>query len=159
MLRNQVLNFLDQTQIPYRLIEHKAVFTVAESSDILDDNVPTKCLLLEDSKNHSKYLIAMRGEARLDLKSLATKLQANRLQFVKPDEVERIVGVKPGSVSIFGLLNTDSGDITAIVDKSLLNEPELGFHPNDNTATVFINPDKIATVLEKMNHNYIILML
>lgn len=159
MSRDQVINFLDQTRIPYRLLEHRAVFTVAESNDILNEKVPTKCLLLEDVKNHDTYLVAMRGNIRLDLKDLARTLRTNRLQFVKPDMVEQVVGVKPGSVSIFGLLNTGPGEITVIIDKSLLDEPEVGFHPNDNTATVFIKPENIEIVLEKMNHVCIILEL
>ncbi|QQS17983.1 hypothetical protein IPL68_05005 [Candidatus Saccharibacteria bacterium] len=71
----------------------------------------------------------------------------------------RSVGVRPGSVSIFGLLHPGAQNIQVIVDESLMQEPELGFHPNDNTASVFLKPDDVVRVITITNHDYRILAL
>ena len=84
---------------------------------------------------------------------------AKKLQFVNPERVEDIVGVLPGSVSIFGLLHPGAKNVQVIFDESLLTEPELGFHPNDNTATVFLNPEDVLKIIRETNHDCRILAL
>lgn len=155
-MREAVYTFLDQLAVSYRVEEHEAVFTVAESSVKLPEKVPVKTLLVTDDKKERVWMIAMRGLNRLDMKQLAREVGAKKLQFVKPEKVFDIVGVHPGSVSIFGLLHPGSKNIEVIFDESLLSEKELGFHPNDNTATVFLVPQDVLRVVAASGHSYII---
>jgi Ala-tRNA(Pro) deacylase len=154
MKRQQIIEFMDEHGINYRLVEHEAVFTVADLDNALSENVPTKCLLLEEQKGSSKYMVVMRGMLRLDTKKLANNLGSSKLQFVRPEFVEGIVGVKPGSVSIFGLLHPGSKSLTVAIDKALLDEEVIGFHPNDNTATVFVSPDDMLKVIKNTSVKY-----
>jgi Ala-tRNA(Pro) deacylase len=152
MKQAEVIKFLAQHGIPYRLQAHEAVFTIAESSKLLPEKIPVKTLLVREEKGERVMMVAMRGNERLDMKMLARQLDAKKLRFVKPEDVEALVGVKPGSVSIFGLLHLGAEKLEVILDESLLTEPELGFHPNDNTATVFLAVDDVRRVIESTGH-------
>lgn len=157
MKRAEVFAFLEEQGIAYRLEEHAAVFTVAESSKVMHEKVPVKTLLLREEKGTRVFMIAMRGDVRLDTKNLAKELGVKKLQFVKPENVEALVGVKPGSVSIFGLLHDGSSKLEVVLDESLLGEREIGFHPNDNTATIFMSPQDIEKVFTATGHRWRIL--
>jgi Ala-tRNA(Pro) deacylase len=94
-MREAVYTFLEAQNIPYRLQEHEAVFTVAESSMKLPEKVPVKTLLVTDEKKQQVWMVAMRGLNRLDMKNLAQACGVKKLQFVRPERVEELVGVHP----------------------------------------------------------------
>ncbi len=119
----------------------------------LPEKVPVKTLLLTDEKREQVWMVAMRGLNRLDMKRLARELGVKKLQFVKPEQVEALVGVRPGSVSIFGLLHPGAKKLQVLFDETLMQEPELGFHPNDNTATVFLSPADVQKVITATAYN------
>ena len=147
-----VYELLDTLGIAYRVQEHEAVFTVADSCKVLSEKVPVKSLLVREEKGEQVWMVIMRGDVRLDMKLLARELGVKRIVFVRPERVEALVGVKPGSVSLFGLLHDGATRIDVIIDETLMDESELGFHPNDNTATVFITPSDIETILAVTGH-------
>ena len=151
MKRQKVFEFLDAYSIPYRLQEHEAVFTVAESSKLLTEKVPVKTLLVGEEKGTREIMVAMRGDERLDMKRFAVTLGVKKLRFVKPERVEELVGVKPGSVSVFGLLHSGAA--------GLLQEKEIGFHPNDNTATVFMQPNDALRAIDSMGFGIKLILL
>ncbi|PID30463.1 hypothetical protein CSA80_02265 [Candidatus Saccharibacteria bacterium] len=153
-MRAAVFALLDDLAVPYRLQEHEAMFTVAESSLKLPEKVPVKTLLITDEKKAHVWMVAMRGLNRLDMKDLARVLGVKKLQFVQRERVEELVGVPPGNVSVFGLLHPGAQNVYVILDASLTSEPELGFHPNDNTATVFLRPNDVIKVIESTGHEY-----
>lgn len=148
----EVETLLKKANIPYRVQEHEAVYTVSESSRVLPEKTPVKSLLLTEYRGARVFMIAMRGDVRLDLKKLAEQLAVKRLKFVNAEHVEQYVGVKPGSVSIFGLLNDTDGKVEALVDEELLTADEVGFHPNVNTATIYVAPKYLEKIINKMNH-------
>jgi len=158
-MRQAVYAFLKEQGIPYRVQEHEAVFTVAESAGVLPEKVPVKTLLVTDDKKQRVWMVAMRGLARLDMNQLAHDCGVKKLQFVRPERVEEIVGVRPGSVSIFGLLHPGSQNVRVIVDEALMHEPELGFHPNDNTATIFLKLKDVLTIIDATGHTYRVLVV
>lgn len=149
----EVETLLERANVPYRVQEHEAVFRVSESSKVLPEKVPTKCLLLQEQGGERVFMVAMRGDVRLDLKKLAHQLGVKRLKFVDAEHVEQYVGVRPGSVSIFGLLNDSDGRVEVLVDTGLLDAEEVGFHPNVNTATIYVAPAALETIINQMNHN------
>lgn len=151
-MRDEVYKFLDRLDVEYRVEEHEAVFTVAESAKVLTEKVPVKTLLLREEKGERRLMVAMRGDKRLDLKGLAAALDSRRLVFVKADELEYLIGVKPGSVSIFGLLHPNAKNIEALIDNTIMNEEEISFHPNDNTATVFFKASDLPNLIKAMGH-------
>ena len=153
-MKDQVIEQLNLSGLPYRVIDHAAVFHVGEEPAELVGIPMTKNLLLKDRSTGQVYMIVMEGEKRLDISALAMELGStkNRLQFVKYDDVEATVGVPPGHVSIFNLLNEEAKDVQIAFDKALLQQPEIGFHPNVNTATVMMKPQDVIGFLRLHGH-------
>lgn len=144
------LEFLEKLGIPYELIEHKAVYTVEEAMAELPGRTEIKNLFIQDDKGKRQYLVIMPGLKKLDLKQLAIDLGEKKVRFCSPDKVEAMLGVKPGSVSIFCCLNPNSHHVKVIFDEELLGEPDLGFHPIINSATVFIPTESIKVILSNL---------
>lgn len=150
-MKEKVLEQLELVGLPYRVIEHPAVFHVGDEPPELVGFPMTKNLLLKDRTTEQVYMVVMEGEKRLDIAVLATQLGTtkNRLQFVKYEDVEATVGVPPGHVSIFNLLNTEAQNVCIVLDETLLQKSEIGFHPNINTATIAMSPEDVITFLQR----------
>ncbi len=128
--------------IQYQEYKHKAVFTVEESRE-LKKKIPclsAKCLFLK-SDNGNFYLVAMGAEKRLDIKSLQKKLEVKKIRFASVEELKSELDLTPGSVSIFGMINSNS--VTFITDKEIWDAKASGFHPNINTSTLVINHENL----------------
>ncbi len=156
MTKQDSINFLEKLDIPYELIEHKAVYTVAEAMDVLPGRTEIKNLFIQDDKGKRQYLVVMPGMKKLDLKQLAIDLEEKKVRFCSPEKVENMLGVKPGSVSIFCCLNPNSAHVKVIFDEELLGEPDLGFHPIVNTATVFVPTNSIHKILSNLAQEHAI---
>ena len=152
--KEDILSLLDRLQVTYRWVDHEAVFTVADSSKVLADKVPIKNLFLTDDKGDQLLLVIMAGERRLDIKQLATDLGIKKLSFAKPDVLQEKLGVSPGSVSVFSLLNNQHNDVQVVVDESLTSASEIGFHPNHNRASIFIAGLSLESILEQTGNTY-----
>lgn len=153
-MKEQVLLQLEASGLPYRVIDHPAVFHVGDEPPELAHFPMTKNLLLKDRTTGQVYMVVMEGEKRLDIGTLAAQLGStkNRLQFVKYDDVESTVGVPPGHVSIFNVLNEESKGLKIVFDDALLSREEIGFHPNVNTATIAMRPHDVLDFLGAQAH-------
>jgi Ala-tRNA(Pro) deacylase len=149
-----VTSLLERLRIPYRLVEHPPVFTVAESMEHLDKEVPVKNLLLVEKGNGRKLLVIMSGVQRLDTKRLAELVGCRKLSFADSELLMATLGVTPGAVSLFGILHPGSAGVEVVLDEDLLRAPELGFHPGENTATVFMPAAGVVPVIEACGHTY-----
>lgn len=154
IMKSKIFNLLDDLGIKYEYLEHEPVFTVAESEQVIKDKTPVKNLVLMDEKTNELYMVICRGEIRLDLKNLANSIGTNRLVFAKPEVLKAKLGVTPGSVSIFSLLNNHHNDVTVLIDKEILTAKRLGFHPNDNTASIFIDGEDLEKILKNTKNSY-----
>ena len=153
-MKSKILKMLDDLGIQYRWLEHPAVFTVADSRRHIADKRPIKNLLLQEHKEGRKVLVIMPGEEKLNTKLVANLLGCGKLRFASPDSLRESLGVKPGAVSIFGLLHPGSADVSVVIDEKLLHEEELGFHPNDNTSTIFIPGKDLERIVIATGHVY-----
>lgn len=154
--QSAIQNILDSLEIPYRVLLHPAVFTVEESTQHLSDKIPVKNLVLYEEKGTRVFLVIMAGLKRLDTKRLASALTAKKLRFASADMLLAVLGVTPGSVSLFNLYHSGSNNIEVVFDQELLDADELGFHPGANTATVFIPSASVETILKHTGHRYVI---
>ena len=150
------LDFLIKLDIKFELVKHKAVYTVEEAMAELPGRTEIKNLFIQDDKGKRQYLVIMPGMKRLDLKRLAEDLGEKKVRFCSPEKVENMLGVKPGSVSIFCCLNPNSHHVKVIIDEELLSEPDLGFHTIVNTATVFVPTASIHKILENLPQEHVI---
>ena len=159
-MNKKVIEFLDELDIKYRWLDHPAVFTVADSQNLPDDINPIKNLLIQEEGNGRKFLVVMEGNARMDQKVIREKFGTKRFRFVNEEVLLDTFGVKPGAVSIFGFLNNKSADVEIIIDEEILKGgDELGFHPNNNTATVLFAPNDLEMILKSMGCQYTIMRL
>ena len=153
-MRQKALAFLKELSVTYRLVEHPATFRVEEHPRELEGLPVAKNLLLKDTKTRMTYMVLLIGEKKLDMRLLASALgvSKSRLTFVKYDDVEATVGVKPGHVSVLNLLNDEAKDVRVVFDTALRGHEEIGFHPNVNTASVFMKPDDVLRVIRAAGH-------
>ncbi len=144
---------LDALGIAYRTYTHPPVFTVAEAV-ALRGTLPgghCKCLFLEDRKG-GFWLVVVLEERRLDLKALADRLAAPRFSFGSPPKMRAILGVEPGSVTPFALVNDSAACVTVVLDAAMLRHDPLNYHPLVNTATTAISPVDLVRFLDACGH-------
>ncbi len=141
---------LDALAIPFTAHEHVAVFTVAES-DTVNAAIPgahTKNLFLKDAGG-AFWLITVPGEARVDLKALPAAIGCKRVSFGKPDDMQRLLGIAPGSVTPLAAINAAPGSITVVLDAGLAAAERVNVHPLRNTGTIGLAG---ATILDLLRH-------
>ena len=152
MNKQDIYNFLDEKGIEYERTEHKAVFTMDELCDV---EIPypeadAKNLFVRDDKKRNYYLITVRGNKRVNLKEFKQKNGTRNLSFASPEDLMDIMGLVPGSVSPFGILNDKECKVHIFLDKDFTKPPYLiGIHPNENTATVCLKTDDLVNILRE----------
>ena len=120
-------------------ISHPAVFT-AEEASIHCSHLPgahCKSLFLKD-KNDALWLVVSLDHRQIDMKELKNILGSGRLSFGKPDLMESVLGVKPGSVSPFALVNDGNKKVNPVIDEAIFQYEFANFHPLTNTMTTTI---------------------
>ena len=152
--RQQLLEHLDKLGIQTRTLEHEAVFTVAES-DRLERDLPgghTKNLFLKDAKGRI-FLIIAQSHTTVNLKTLHKSLGCARLSFGKPDLMMDILGIEPGSVTAFSVINDDDKRLEQVIfDDALMAYDTINCHPLVNTATTAIARDDLLTFIRDCGH-------
>jgi Ala-tRNA(Pro) deacylase len=158
---DQLCRRLDELGLPTRRFDHDAVFTVAESHD-LHETMPglhSKNLFLKDKKGRL-FLVSARQSARIDLKRLHEVLGASgRLSFGSAELLLEKLGVTPGSVTAFAVINDTQGEVTLVLDSGLMTGETLHFHPLINTATLAIGRDDMLAFLRGTGHEPLIVDL
>lgn len=133
---------LDQLGINYQLFHHPAVFTVEDVAQHAAHvpGVGCKNLFLRDKKGAKHFLVVVADDKRVDIQAIGKQHQIGHLSFGSPERLAKYLGLVPGSVSPFGLINDPDGLVRVLVDQDLMQSDLLNFHPNDNTATVALSP-------------------
>jgi Ala-tRNA(Pro) deacylase len=151
--RQDLFDRLKELGIATETIEHEAVFTVEQSSK-LERELPgghTKNLFLKDKKDRLYLLVAL-GSARIDLKALPKTLGSDRLSFGRPDLLMEVLGVPPGSVTPFALINDKARRVTVILDADMMRHERLNCHPLENTATTNIAREDLVRFIRACGH-------
>lgn len=152
MDKNAVYDMLRQKNIAFEITEHKAVFSMAElvSVPVPYPEADAKNLFLKDDKRRGYYLLVVRGDKKADIKAFRRFIGAGKMSFASADELDEIMGLKPGSVSPFGVLCDDERKVSVFIDEEFAAGPGLmGVHPNDNTATVWIKTADMTKLIEE----------
>ncbi len=150
----KVENFLQKHGIEYKIYSHPPIFTVKDSRQFRK-NVPGmggKSLFLKDSRHHRYYLLSLSGKRQANIKKFCRLINAKKLTFGRPDELEEKLGLTPGSVSPFGLINDKDNKVTFYLDKEMSTAEKVAFHPNINTATLVLNQTDFRRFFELVRH-------
>jgi len=148
----ELLAFLDAQGIDQRTTEHEAVFRVGEGEEI-KAGLPgghSKNLFLKDAKGQL-WLICALDQTRIDLKRLPEAIGAARLSFGSPERLEAALGVTPGSVTVFALINDQDRAVKLVLDRALLQTEPVNFHPLVNTATTAISVQGLFDFLKALD--------
>lgn len=151
--RQQLLDHLDKLSIPHQTVEHPPLFTV-EESQALRGEIPgghTKNLFLKCKKG-SVWLITALETTPVDLKTLHKKLECGRLSFGNADLLMELLGVRPGAVSTFCVINDTGRRVNVILDEALQEYEQINLHPLTNTATTTIAYADLIRFLEDCGH-------
>ena len=137
----KIYEVLKKLNIPYTKHEHPPVYTVEQAEQYWEDIEGTHCknIFLRNKKGKRHYLVILLSSKKADLKALEKQLGEDRLSFASPERLMRYLGLEPGAVSPFGLINDSKKEVQVIIDRDLRRAEIVNFHPNVNTATVGID--------------------
>jgi len=144
---------LDALGIAHRTYSHPPVFTVAEAA-ALRGSLPgehCKSLFLKDKKG-GFWLAVMLEERRVDLKKLADRLGAPRFSFGGAEDLYELLGVRPGSVTPFALVNDVAGRVSPVLDAAMLEHDPLNYHPLVNDRTTAVAPADLLRFIAACGH-------
>ncbi|HYI90835.1 MAG TPA: prolyl-tRNA synthetase associated domain-containing protein [Beijerinckiaceae bacterium] len=153
--------FFEKLGIAAETAEHAPVFTVAESRAI-KAAIPgghSKNLFLKDRKGRL-FLVVARDETAIDLKRLHEAIgAAGRLSFGSAELLRETLGVEPGSVTPFALLNDVDGRVAVVLDAALMAFTRVNFHPLVNSMTTTVDGDDLIAFLRATGHEPRVLAL
>ncbi|MFP4097386.1 MAG: prolyl-tRNA synthetase associated domain-containing protein [Alphaproteobacteria bacterium] len=158
--KDDLLAYLDNLGIEYRLYEHEPIFTVEQGEPLKKTILGMHCrnLFLRDKKKNM-FLITAANETRLDLKKLSDLLPSARLSFASPVRLYENLGIMPGAVNPFCIMNDKKGTIRMILDSTMMDVEIVNYHPMDNAWTIGMSPDDLLAFLDSTGHDYEVLDL
>lgn len=145
---------LQSLGIAWTALEHPAVFTVEESLAIHHamPGAHTKNLFLKDAGGRF-FLVTVEHAKRVDLKALAGVIGAKKFSFGKAEDMERLLGVTPGSVTPLAAINAPAGSISVVLDADLADAGAVHVHPLRNTATIGLPGADLRRTLAHWGHD------
>ena len=149
--KEAIYQLLEQETIPFEKVDHPAVYTIdgMKELNLPNESAVAKNLFVRDKKKKNYYLIVLREDKHCDLKALQEKLGCVKgLGFASPEDLDRILGLIPGSVTPLGALNDKTRTVRVCVDTSFAGHL-IGMHPNDNTASIWLQADALMELLHR----------
>jgi Ala-tRNA(Pro) deacylase len=159
--REQLEAFLRELGIATRSFEHPPLFTVQDSQALRGEIAGghTKNLFLKDKKDNF-FLLTVGEEAVVDLKQIHHLIgAASRVSFGKPEMLMELLGVEPGGVTIFGLINDTQRRVRPFLDAKLMEHETINAHPLTNSATTSISREDLLRFIAATGHEAPILKL
>jgi Ala-tRNA(Pro) deacylase len=152
MNKLDLLTMLSKLNIRYNIYEHPPLHTVKESKKLRGriEGIHTKNLFLKNKKNKF-FLFSCQESTIVDLKQLNKELNLGNISFAKDLYLKNILGVKPGSVTPFGLINDQNNEIEFFLDKKILYHKKVNFHPLVNTSTISLDIKDFLLFMKKNN--------
>ena len=149
-------DLLDLLGVSYLRADHDHADTIElchEIEKILGCHI-CKNLLLTNRQNTSFYLLMMPGDKPFRTKDLSKQISSARLSFASGDQMEQLLGISPGSLSVLGLMNDPEGRVKLLIDSDLMPLEFIGCHPCINSSTLKISmSDVIELLLPAMHHD------
>ena len=150
MDKEETYSFLKEQGIDFEAVEHKAVYNMEDLDTITlpHPEAEAKNLFVRDDKKKHYYLITVKGDKSVDLKAFRKEHGLRNLSFASAWELEDKMHLQPGSVTPLGLLNEKEAQIVFYLDQAFC-DALIGMHPNDNTATVWLQSGNLIRLLQE----------
>ena len=152
MNKPEIYEYLKARGVSHEITEHGAVFSMSElgSVPLPYPDRDAKNLFLLDDKKQRYYLITVMGDKRVDIKAFRRAHGTRPLNFAPPEDLMRLFGTLPGSVSPLGALCDERHEVKVFLDADFFGSSGIiGVHPNENTATVWLNSSDLKSLLEE----------
>ena len=154
--RQPVFDFLAAHDIEYTYYEHPEAPTIEIAREYWrqDGSKHCKNLFFRNHKGNRHYLVVFDSEQSMAIHDLEQILHQGKLSFASPERMDKWLGLRPGSVSPFGLINDTENHVHLFLDETLQHQPSLSFHPNDNRFTVVIEREEFERYLAEVGNTY-----
>ncbi len=154
--RQLVFSKLEEMGISYDIYEHPPLDTIDIALEYWKDIDAMHCknLFFRNHKGKKHYLVIIKDTTPFDIHSLEKKLKQGKLTFGSERRLAKYLGVTPGSVSPFGLINDTEHHVHLFLDEQLQNAEKISFHPNDNTASLVISYNDFIRYLNNSGNTY-----
>jgi len=151
-----VYECLDKMGIEYEYYEHPEAPTIEIAAQFYrgEDTTLCKNLFFRNHKGNRHYLVIMDSRHQMDIHSIEKMLRQGKLSFASSERMMKYLGLRPGSVSLFGLVNDKDHEVTLFVDKGLVNVKKVSFHPNDNHASLVISSSDMFKFIENIGNEW-----
>jgi Ala-tRNA(Pro) deacylase len=157
----RLYRILEEIGISFEYHEHPPGPTIEEAlkywKDI--DSAHCKNIFFRNHKGNRHYLVILDHRHPLDIHDLEKRLKQGKLTFASPKRLGKYLGLEPGSVSLFGLINDEENHVHVFIDRNLQSESKISFHPNINTASLVISLQDMIRFLEWSGNSYEFLQL
>ena len=156
----QLFAYLDRLGIAHETVEHPPFFKVEEGREWhhLIPGLHCKNLFMKDRKG-AIWLAVVPADKRVDLSGLEKQLGAPRLSFAKPEVLWEVLGLTPGSVTPFGLINDAQHRVTVVLDEDLFAFDRINCHPLHNAASTVIGTDDLLRFVRDLGYAPIIVRI
>lgn len=152
----QVYEALKRMGIPFDYYEHPEAPTIEIAAQFYRGEGTTLCknLFFRNHKGNRHYLVIMDSRHPMDIHDMEHRLHQGKLSFASEQRMMRYLGVRPGSVSLFTLVNDAEHEVTLFIDRNLLAATKVSFHPNDNHASLVISVADMMKFVKEIGNPY-----
>lgn len=156
-----VENKLKELEIDFKIVDHPPAFTTEEADKYIEghDGVRTKSMFLTDRKKKNFYLVILDDYKRLDMDRFKDIVGEKKVKMASEDSLMEKMKLPAGTVSPFGLLNNEDHDIKFFMDKEIVDEEIMTFHPNTNEKTLFLKTKDLFKYLDNIGYEVNIIEL
>jgi len=159
--KSKVSEVLSGLGISFELHEHPPLPTIEEAVKYWSKMEATHCknIFFRNHKGNMHYLVVIEHKQNLAIHDLEKRLKQGKLSFASPKRLLKYLGVEPGSVTPFGLINDDENHVHLFLDENLKQSEKISFHPNVNTASLILAFDDFIRYLDWTGNSYEFLKL
>jgi len=154
--QKELYRLLEMLSIDFEYHEHPPLSTIEEARIHWKDYNSGKCknIFFRNHKGNKHYLVILEHLRQLDIHDLEKRLLQGKLTFSSDQRLKKYLGVEPGSVSPFGLINDEEKNVHLFIDEKLKEYDRLAFHPNVNTASIIVSKSDFLKFLENTGNSY-----
>ncbi|NLV20054.1 MAG: prolyl-tRNA synthetase associated domain-containing protein [Bacteroidetes bacterium] len=157
----ELYDLLNKLDIKFEYYEHPPLATIDDALEYWNNIDSGKCknIFFRNHKGNRHYLVILEHLSQLNIHDLEKRLKQGKLSFSSDKRLKKYLGLEPGSVSPFGLINDTEKHVHLFIDEKLMDYQKLAFHPNINTATLVISRAGFLRFLEYTGNTFEFLKL
>ncbi len=154
--QKELYDLLDKLSIQFEYHEHPPLATIEDAKIHWKDYNSARCknIFFRNHKGDRHYLVILEHLRQLNIRDLEKRLRQGKLTFASDKRLKKYLGLEPGSVSPFGLINDRENHVHLFIDEKLNEADRLAFHPNLNTASLVISKSDLLKFLNYTGNTY-----